>query len=124
MALTGLSLHPNFLLPDRPFCITLSHFHTVVASDSVHFLAFLRNRLIISIASAVICVFIASLAAYAITRLPVPGKVFLMFLVLAVSMFPPVSLVSYLFKLISALGWINTYQGLIFPYVAWTLLGF
>jgi multiple sugar transport system permease protein len=121
MALTGLSLHPDFLLPDRPLCITLSHLHTVVASDSVHFLAYLRNSLIISTASAVICVLIASLAAYAITRLPVPGRVFLMFLILAVSMFPPVSLVSYLFKLMSALGWINTYQGLIFPYVAWTL---
>ena len=73
MALTGLSLHSDFLLPDRPLCITFSHFHTVVASDSVHFVAFLRNSLIISTASAVICVFIASLAAYSITRLPLPG---------------------------------------------------
>jgi multiple sugar transport system permease protein len=44
-----------------------------------------------------------------------------MFLILAMSMFPPVSLVGYLFKLMTALGWINTYPALIFPYVAWTL---
>ncbi len=121
MALTSLSRHPDFLLPDKPFGITFSNFLSVICSDSVHFMAFLRNSLIISAASAVISVLIASLAAYAVTRLPVPGKIFLMFLILSVSMFPPVSLVSYLFKLMSVLGWVNTYQALVFPYAAWTL---
>jgi len=121
MALTSLSRHPDFLLPDKPFGITFSNFLSVICSDSVHFMAFLRNSLIISAASAVISVLIASLAAYAVTRLPVPGKIFLMFLILSVSMFPPVSLVSYLFKLMSVLGWVNTYQALVFPYTAWTL---
>jgi multiple sugar transport system permease protein len=32
-----------------------------------------------------------------------------------------VSLVGYLYKLMTALGWINTYPALILPYVAWTL---
>jgi multiple sugar transport system permease protein len=36
-------------------------------------------------------------------------------------MFPQVSLISYLFKFMSSLGWINTFQGLIFPYVAWSM---
>jgi multiple sugar transport system permease protein len=36
-------------------------------------------------------------------------------------MFPAISMISYLFKVMSALGWINTYLALIFPYVAWTL---
>jgi multiple sugar transport system permease protein len=121
MALTSLSRHPDFLLPDKPFGITFSNFLSVICSDSVHFMAFLRNSLIISAASAVISVLIASLAAYAVTRLPVPGTIFLMFLILSVSMFPPVSLVSYLFKLMSILGWVNTYQALVFPFAAWTL---
>jgi multiple sugar transport system permease protein len=121
MVLTGLNLHTDFLLPDKAFIITLSHVRGVIASDSVHFMAFLRNSLIISAASAIISVFVASLAAYAMTRLAVPAKAFFMFLILAMSMFPPVSLVSYLFKLMSSLGWVNTYQALIFPYVAWTL---
>lgn len=121
MVLTGLNLHTDFLLPDKAFIITLSHVRGVIASDSVHFMAFLRNSLIVSAASAIISVFVASLAAYAMTRLAVPAKAFFMFLILAMSMFPPVSLVSYLFKLMSSLGWVNTYQALIFPYVAWTL---
>ena len=81
----------------------------------------MRNSIIISAASAVISVFFAALAAYAVTRLPLSGKLPLMFFILALSMFPPVSLVGYLYKLMTALGWINTYPALILPYVAWTL---
>ena len=44
-----------------------------------------------------------------------------MLIILALSMFPEISLVSYLFAIMSGLGWINTLQALIFPYVAWTL---
>jgi multiple sugar transport system permease protein len=61
------------------------------------------------------------LAAYAVTRLTWSGKRIFMVFVLALSMFPAISLISYLFKLMSALGWINTYLALILPYVAWTL---
>ncbi len=121
MLLTGLSLHPDFLRPDVPFVPTLSHLDTVLTSGSAHFLSFLRNSVIVSSASAVLAVLIASLAAYAVTRLPVPGKTFLMIAILAISMFPEVSVVNYLFKLMSKMGWINTYPALIFPYVGWTL---
>jgi multiple sugar transport system permease protein len=121
MSLSALTRSPDFLLPEKSFEMTLSHFFAVTTSESLHFFAFLRNSLIISIVSAVISVFCASLAAYAVTRLPWPGKRVFMLWVLALSMFPAVSLISYLFKLMSALGWINTYLALIFPYVAWTL---
>ena len=107
--------------PETPWVGTLANYRAVMASESLHFTAFLRNSIIVSAASAVISVFFASLAAYAITRLSLPGKLLFMFLILALSMFPPVSLVGYLFKLMTALGWINTYPALIFPYVAWTL---
>lgn len=121
MLITGLSVHPDFLRPDIPFIPTLSHLSTVTTSESIHFLSFLRNSLIVSSMSAVVAVLIASLAAYAVTRLPVPGKNFLMISILAVSMFPEVSVVNYLFKLMSRMGLINTYPALVFPYLAWTL---
>jgi len=50
-----------------------------------------------------------------------PGKVFILLFVLAVSLFPQISLVGYLFKLMTGLGWINTYYALVFPYTAWIL---
>jgi multiple sugar transport system permease protein len=121
MLLTGFSRSPDFLQPDRPLELTVAHYRTVLTSDSLHFLAYLRNSLVVSAVSAVVSVCIAALAAYAITRLSLPGKTLLMLLVLSVSLFPPVSLVSYLFKFMAGIGWINTYQALIFPYVAWTL---
>ena len=121
MVLTGLSRQPDFLQPGRSLEMTAAHYRTVLTADSLHFLAYLRNSLIVSAGSAVVTVFAASLAAYALTRLPLPGKTLFMLGTLAVSLFPPVSLVSYLFKFMAATGWINTPQALILPYVAWTL---
>ena len=121
MVFTSLSGNPDFLLPTKPFALTSRNFMAVIFSESAHFLAYLRNSLIISAVTAVATVFLASLAAYALTRLSLPGKTALLLWILALSMFPPISLISYLFKLISALGWVNTYPGLILPYVAWSM---
>jgi multiple sugar transport system permease protein len=121
MLLTSFSRSPDFLIPGGEYLFTLENYRTILFAESVHFLYFLRNSFVVSGVSAAICVFVASLAAYAITRTSLPGKAFLMFSILAISMFPPVSLVGYLFKFTTALGWINTYQALIFPYVAWSL---
>lgn len=100
---------------------TLANYATVLGTPSLHFLDYLRNSLVVSALSAAITVLIASLAAYAITRLEMKGKALVLFFVLAVSMFPQVSLIGYLFKLMSDLGLINTYAALVAPYVAWIL---
>lgn len=121
MLLTALSRHADFLRPDTSYVTTVSHIRTVLTSDSIHFLSHLRNSVIVSLASACMAVFTASLAAYAVTRLAFPLKRVFMLAVLALSMFPEISLVSYLFSIMSGLGWINTLQALVFPYVAWTL---
>lgn len=121
MVLTGLSVDPDFLRPGAGFRFTLEHVASVLFSESIRFPAYLRNSLIVAAASATVAVLIAALAAYAFTRLRLPGKGAILLLVLAVSLFPPVSLVSYLFKAMAALGWINTWPALILPYVAWTL---
>ena len=121
MAITSFSLHPDFLSPRAVFEFTIGNYHSILATRSLHFVDYLRNSLVISGISAALVVLIAGLAAYAITRLFLPGKVLILFAVLAVSMFPQISLISYLFRLMTALGWINTYQGLVFPYIAWIL---
>jgi trehalose/maltose transport system permease protein len=114
-----------FRAPPRPgpggASFTLEHVRAVLLTRSLHFPAYLRNSLLVSALSAGISVAIASAAAYALTRLSLRGKGLLLMAVLAVSMFPPVSLVSCLYRLMSALGWVNSYQALILPYVAWTL---
>ena len=121
MLLTALSRYADFLRPETPYIVTFSHLWTVLTSESIHFLVYLRNSVIISFASAFVAVFTASLAAYAVSRIAFPFKRLFMLIILALSMFPEISLVSYLFTIMSGLGWINTLQALIFPYVAWTL---
>ena len=121
MALTAASRRPDFLAHAEGFEFTAAHFLDVLRTTSLHFPDYLRNSLAVSGASAVLCIGIASPAAYAITRLPLPGRIFFLLCTLAVSMFPPVSLVSYLFQVMGDLGLINTYPALILPYTAWIL---
>ncbi len=120
MLATSFSKHSDFLSEGVRFNFTAEHYRAVTAAN-LHFLHYLRNSLVISAASAVVSVTAAALAAYAFTRLPVPGRVPLLLGVLALSMFPQVSLVGYLFKLMAALKLINTYPALVLPYAAWTL---
>jgi multiple sugar transport system permease protein len=81
----------------------------------------LRNSLVIAGATTVVCVTIGSLAAYALARLPVRGKVAILGGVLAVSLFPSIALVPPLYQIWRAVGLLNTYPGLYIPYTAFTL---
>lgn len=56
-----------------------------------------------------------SLAAYALARLEFPGRNAVFVLILLLLMIPPQVTLVPLFQLLSDLGWINTYQGLIVP---------
>ncbi len=121
MIITSLSKNPEFLSPAADFKLTLENYSSVIFKESLHFIDYLRNSVIISGVSAVVGVLTAAIAAFAITRLKLPGKMLLLFFALAVSMFPQISIVGYLFKLMTWMGWINTYFALALPYVAWVL---
>lgn len=121
MLVVSFSENPDFLSEQSVYLFTLLNYDSILSTESLHFIDFLRNSMIVSGISALLTVLIAALAAYALTRMPLPGKAFILFAVLAVSMFPQISLVSYLFKLMAGLNWINTYQALILPYISWTL---
>ncbi len=121
MVLTAATSGVDFLQQPGRLELTFAHFKNVLFTPSLHFPAYLANSLIISGVSAALSVVIAAPAAYAMTRLFLPGKMVLLFAILAVSMFPQISLISYLFKLMAVLGWINTLQALILPYTAWIL---
>jgi len=121
MVLTAMSRRADFLAPGAGFAFTAAHFQEVLRAGSLRFPEYFRNSLVVSGISAALSVAVAAPAAYAVTRLAVPGRAAVLFGALAVSMFPQVSLVGYLFRLMSALGWINTYAALVLPYTAWTL---
>jgi multiple sugar transport system permease protein len=96
-------------------------YRTILTSPSLHLLSFLKNSLLIAGCSAFLAVGIALLAAFAMTRLALPGGMGLLLGILAVSLFPQISIVGMLFEIMSQMGLINRYPALVFPYVAWVL---
>ncbi|ROR74311.1 carbohydrate ABC transporter permease [Bogoriella caseilytica] len=81
----------------------------------------LRNSLVVAGSTTILCVIVGSLAAYAIARLPLRNKFAWLTGVLAVSLFPPVALVPPLYELWRSVGLLNTWEGLVIPYTAFTL---
>jgi len=81
----------------------------------------IRNSLVVAASTTVLCVTLGALAAYALVRLPFRGRSFVLGLVLAVSMFPQIAIVSPLYLLLRSVGLIDTYPGLILPYVTFSM---
>lgn len=82
---------------------------------------FLLNSAIVTVLSTVLCLFIASLAAYAFARLRFRGREPLLVGLLVVAMIPLITLIVPLYILVRNLGLLNTYWGLIAPYVTYSL---
>jgi len=119
MLITSVSLDPTFLAKNADFSFTLSNYISILSIKSLHFIDYFKNSFIISAISAVFCIIIASFAAYSITRLKLAGKFTIMLLVLAFSLFPQISIINYLFKMMAHFNLINTYAAIIPPYIAW-----
>ncbi len=82
------------------------------------FLRFIGNSLFIAAAITVLSLLIAALAAYALTKMDLPGRRVIFVVVVASMMIPwQVTLVpNYL--IVRNLEWLNTYQGYIVPALA------
>jgi multiple sugar transport system permease protein len=85
--------------------------------DSVPFLRFYLNSLVVTIARTVGQVAIASVAAFAFAQLRFPGRDALFFILLAGLMVPDQVLIVPRFVLMREFGWLDTYQGLIVPLI-------
>jgi multiple sugar transport system permease protein len=78
----------------------------------------LRNSFIVAATTTVLCIVIGVLAGYALARLDVRRRMLVLTGILAVSLFPPVSLVPPLYTIWRELGLLDTYPGLYLPYTA------
>jgi len=120
MVAVSFSKTPDFLVRGD-YGFTIKNYLDILRLENLHFLDYLRNSLLVSGIVAVSSATIGALAAYAVSRLNFPGKIVIVLSVLALSMFPQISVVGYLYKFMSNIGWINTYNALIFPYIAFSL---
>jgi ABC-type glycerol-3-phosphate transport system permease component len=112
-----------------PRTFILDHYRALFATR--HFWVPIRNSIVVAGSTTIFCVVVGSLAAYALARLRFRGKTLILGFVLAVSMFPQISIVSPLYLMLRTLGLINTYPGLILPYLTfampltvWLLVGY
>lgn len=81
----------------------------------------LGNSLLVASITTAIAIGLASLAAYAIARLPMKYKFAILAGTLVATVFPPVSLVPPLTLIFNTVGWLGTYQAMVIPYVSLTL---
>jgi ABC-type glycerol-3-phosphate transport system permease component len=109
--------------------IILDHYRALF--DERDFFTPIRNSLIVAGTTTLFCLTVGTLAAYALARLEFRGKALILGFILAVSMFPQISIVSPLYLLLREMRLINTYPGLIMPYMTfampltvWLLVGY
>jgi ABC-type glycerol-3-phosphate transport system permease component len=100
------------LVPRHP---SLEHYRTLF--DERGFLVPIRNSLIVAALTTCLVLPLAACCAYAVARLELPGKRLVLSLILAVSMFPQISIVPPLYLILRELRLLNTYPGLVLPYL-------
>jgi trehalose/maltose transport system permease protein len=79
------------------------------------------NSAIVAIGTVSLCLFLAIGAAYALGRVEFKGRPHLLLMILSISMFPQVAVLSGMFELIRSLNLYNNLVGLILSYMTFTL---
>lgn len=112
-----------------PVSVSTDHYEALFARRN--FLVPVWNSLVVAGLTTSIVIPVAALCAYALARMPLPGKRALLALVLAVSMFPQISIIAPLYLVLRELALLDTYAGLVLPYMTfsmplaiWLLTGF
>ncbi|MFE2728920.1 sugar ABC transporter permease [Kitasatospora sp. NPDC059327] len=118
-------LHPGEIF-DK---MTLSNYHTVLFDTD--FFTWFGNAFLVSGVTTVFGVLIAATTGYAVSRMRFPGHKPLMWSLLVTQMFPIAVLIVPMYTILSRLGLLDSYLGLILvystttvPYCAWLLKGY
>ncbi|MBT2695999.1 carbohydrate ABC transporter permease [Bacillus sp. ISL-40] len=107
------------LPPIFPNEVTWLHYQNIF--QNTDFYKYILNSSVIAVVVTLLCLFLGSLAAYSLARLPIKGKGFILLLFLSTSMFPQIAVVTPLYNLIKQLGLYNTHAGLVLSYMLFGL---
>jgi ABC-type glycerol-3-phosphate transport system permease component len=102
-----------------PGSLTSEHYAVLFGIRS--FWVPVRNSLVVATVTTALCLVIGSLCAYALARLRFRGQKLIVYGILAISMFPQISVVPPLYLVLRSLGLINTFGGLVLPYLTFAL---
>ena len=122
-----LAVTPPHWIPEEP---TLARYKALIFGPeegqsipiaAEKFVRALTSSLIISTSVTLICIFAGASAAYALVRLPVPGKQHFMFGMLAAQMMPIIVIIIPLYLVMQTLKWMDTWHGMILLYSGFML---
>ena len=111
--ITSMALLPNWSTA------SLDAYHFIMTERP--FLRYMLNSFVIAMMTTIVAVTISSLASYALARLNFRGKGVILASILAISMFPSISMISPIYLTISQLGLRNTWWGLLIPYLSFAM---
>lgn len=116
---------PAQLWPDNP---TWGNYASALRPE---FRRYLLNSALVSLATIVVSVTAALLAAYALSRFRIRGARMILLFIIAAQMFPAATLIIPIFEIVRTLELLNTYVALVGAYVTitlpvttWMILGF
>lgn len=111
--ITEMNLLPNF----KTASFTAYHF----IMTERPFLRYMFNSLMVALITTSIAVLISCMASYALARLNFKGKGLILSGILAISMFPNISMISPIYMTISQIGLRNTWWALIIPNLSFAM---
>lgn len=115
---TGDALFSTDIIPDAP---TLRNYFDLFTQPEQPFGRHIVNSIMVSFSVVVVSLALAVTAAYALGRVQFKGRGFLLAVVLSVSMFPQVAVLTGMFEMMRAFGLYNRAMGLVLPYLIFTL---
>lgn len=86
-----------------------------------HLTDYILNSVLVAGSTTLLALGIGIPAAYALARLRLPGKVWILGALLSISMFPQLAIAGPVWQILERIGGLNTRWGLLFPYVTLTL---
>ena len=117
--LTSVKLNEDIsAIPTIYFPTRFTFRHYLELFERRPFLLYIFNSALVSIISTILCLTLGSPAAYALTRLKLPGENVILAGILIVTLFPYVLLFLGLLEIVKAVGLGNNYLALIIPYTA------
>jgi multiple sugar transport system permease protein len=115
--------------PEWFFTPTLENIRNMVIG--LNFGKYAMNSVIVSLSAVTIALIVSFFASYSFSRFKPKGTDFLMFLLLSMRMVPGAAVVVPIYLMYTALGWKDTYFGIILfyamfsiPFSVWILKGF
>jgi multiple sugar transport system permease protein len=89
---------------------TLENYIDVFTRQPFHL--YIKNSFVISTLVTLICIVVGSMASYSLSRTNIKGKKLFMLSLLTITLLPPITIINPIYRLLKAMGLLNTYWGL------------